>query len=237
MEIKNAVAIVTGANRGLGRHLAAQLLERGAAKVYAGARKSSSVDLPDVVPIEVDITDPHSMTRAAEAAPDATLLVNNAGVSTHTGLVTGDMGNIRLEMETAFFGSLGMIRAFAPVIAANGGGAVLNVLSVLSWVHYPKYGAYCASKAAEWAMTNVVRQELASSGIDVTALHVGYMDTDMSDYVPSSDKVDPTTVARLALDGIQERALEVLADDTSRKARAALCGDLSELYPGLPAPR
>ncbi|MFF2382228.1 SDR family oxidoreductase [Streptomyces sp. NPDC058108] len=235
MEIKNAVAIVTGANRGLGRHFCQQLLERGAAKVYAGARKASSVDLPGVVPVEVDISDPESVSRAAEAAPDVTLLVNNAGVSTHTELVTGDMANIRLEMETAFFGTLGMIRSFAPVISGNGGGAVLNMLSVLSWVHYPKYGAYCAAKAAEWAMTDVVRQELAPSGIDVTAVHVGYMDTDMADYVPASDKVAPTVVARLALDGIEERALEVLADDNSRRTRAALSGDLSQLYPGLPA--
>ncbi|MEV7323839.1 SDR family oxidoreductase [Streptomyces sp. NPDC093970] len=237
MEIKNSVAIVTGANRGLGRIFSQQLLERGAAKVYAGARNPSSVDLPGVVPIGVDVTDPDSVRQAAEEASDVTLLVNNAGVSTHTELVTGDMANIRLEMETAFFGALSMIRAFAPKMTANGGGSVLNVLSVLSWVHYPKYGAYCASKAAAWAMTDVVRQELAPAGIDVTALHVGYMDTDMADYVPDSDKVDPHEVARLALDGVEERALEVLADDNSRRTRAALSGDLTQLYPGLPAPR
>ncbi|MFD3453274.1 SDR family oxidoreductase [Streptomyces sp. NPDC058691] len=235
MDIRNAVAVVSGANRGLGRHFAAQLLERGAAKVYAGARNPSSVDLPGVVPLELDITDPASVARAAEAAPDATLLINNAGVSLHAGLIAGDMADIRLEMETHFFGSLDMTRAFAPVITGNGGGAVLNVLSVLSWVHYPNYGGYSAAKAAEWAMTNVTRQELAPSGIDVTALHVGYMDTDMADYVPESDKVDPVKVAGLALDGIQARALEVIADDKSRAARAALSGDLANLYPGLPA--
>ncbi|MFF3562522.1 SDR family oxidoreductase [Streptomyces sp. NPDC002574] len=237
MDIKNAVAVVTGANRGLGRHLAAQLLERGAAKVYAAARKPSSVDLPGVVPLEMDITDVFSVERAAEAAPDATLLINNAGISTHVGLVAGDISDIRLEMETHFFGSLNVTRAFAPVITANGGGAVLNILSVLSWAHFPNYGGYSAAKAAELAMTNVTRQELAPSGIDVTALHVGYMDTDMADYVPGSDKIDPARVAGLALDGIQSRALEVVVDEKSRAVRAALSGDLSNLYPGLPAER
>ncbi|MGW3243750.1 SDR family oxidoreductase [Streptomyces sp. NPDC001070] len=236
MDIKNSVAVVTGANRGLGRHLAAQLLERGAAKVYAGARDPGSVDLPGAVPLQLDITDPESVARAARTASDATLLINNAGVSTHTGLTDGDMADIRLEMETHYFGSLGVTRAFAPVLAANGGGAVLNILSVLSWAHFPGYGAYSAAKAAEWAMTNVVRQELAPSGIDVTALHVGYMNTDMADYVDPSDKVDPAWVAGLALDGIEQRALEVVADDRSRNVRAALSGGLDLLYPGLPAP-
>jgi NAD(P)-dependent dehydrogenase (short-subunit alcohol dehydrogenase family) len=234
VKIQNSVALVTGANRGLGRHLAAQLLQRGATKVYAGARNPVSVDLPGVVPLQLDITDPASVAKAADVASDVTLLINNAGVSTHAGLANGDIADIRLEMETHFFGSLEVSRAFAPVLTSNGGGAVLNVLSVLSWAHYPGYGGYSAAKAAEWAMTNVLRQELASSGIDVTALHVGYMDTDMADYVDKSDKVDPAWVAGLALDGIESRALEVVADDKSRNVRAALSGGLDQLYPGLP---
>ncbi|WP_066363574.1 SDR family oxidoreductase [Herbidospora mongoliensis] len=237
MDIQNAVALVTGANRGLGRHLAAELLKRGAKKVYAGARRPDSVDLPGAVPLQLDITDPASVAQAAKSAPDVTLLINNAGVSTHVGLIDGDLADIRLEMETHYFGSLGVTRAFAPVLTANGGGAILNVLSVLSWVHYPSYGGYGAAKAAELAMTNVIRQELAPAGIDVTALHVGYMDTDMADYVDSANKVDPAWVAGLALDGVAARALEVVADDTSRGARAALSGPLDQLYPGLPAAR
>ncbi|MEU4097060.1 SDR family oxidoreductase [Streptomyces sp. NPDC026673] len=236
MDIKNSVAVVTGANRGLGRQLATQLLDRGAAKVYAGVRDPASLDLPGAVPLQLDITDPASIARAARTAPDATLLINNAGVSTHAGLTDGDMADIRLEMETHFFGSLGVTRAFAPVLAANGGGAILNVLSVLSWVHRPGYGGYSAAKAAEWAMTNVVRQELAPSGIDVTALHVGYMDTDMAGYVAPSDKVDPAWVAGLALDGIEQRAPEVVVDDLSRNVKAALSAGFDLLYPGLPAP-
>ncbi|MFD1935472.1 MULTISPECIES: SDR family oxidoreductase [Nonomuraea] len=234
MDIQNAVALVTGANRGLGRHLAAELLGRGARKVYAAARRPSTVDLPGVVPLQLDITDPASVANAAAVASDTTLLINNAGVSTNAGLIHGDIADIRLEMETNFFGSLGVTRAFAPVITANGGGAVLNILSVLSWAHYPRHGGYSAAKAAEWGMTNVIRQELAPAGIDVTALHVGYMDTDMAEHADRSEKVDPAWVAGLALDGVQTRALEVIADDRSRAVKAALSGGLDRLYPALP---
>lgn len=234
MEIQNSVALVTGANRGLGRHLAQQLLDRGAAKVYAAVRNTDSVDLPGVVPVRLDLTDPESVTKAAELAADTTLLINNAGISTGVGLIDGDLAKIELEMRTHYFGTLGVTRAFAPVIAGNGGGAVLNVLSVLSWVHMPRVGGYSAAKAAALAMTNVVRAELAPSRIDVIALHVGYMDTDMAAHVDPSAKIDPALVAGLALDGIEKRALEVVADDTSRNVRAALSGELDQLYPGLP---
>jgi NAD(P)-dependent dehydrogenase (short-subunit alcohol dehydrogenase family) len=236
MDIKNSIALVTGANRGLGRHLAAELLDRGAAKVYAAARNPSTVDLPGVVPIRLDITDPASVAEAAAAAADVTLLVNNAGISTHARLSDGDLDDIRREMETHYFGTLGVTRAFAPKLTANGGGAILNVLSVLSWAHFPDYGGYSAAKAAEWALTNVIRQELAPSGIDVTALHVGYMDTDMADYVGASNKVDPATVAATALDAVQARIPEVIADDVSRRTKSALSGGLELLYPHLLAP-
>jgi NAD(P)-dependent dehydrogenase (short-subunit alcohol dehydrogenase family) len=230
MDIENSVALVTGGNRGLGRQFAAQLLERGA-KVYVGVRNPASVDLPGAIPVRLDITDPASIAEAATVAADTTLLVNNAGISTHVGLVDGDIADIRREMGTHFFGTLDVTRAFAPVLTANGGGAVLNVLSVLSWVHRPGYGGYSAAKAAEWAMTNVVRQELAPAGIRVTALHVGYMDTDMAGYVPDSDKVDPAWVAGLALDAVRSGEAEVVVDDISRTVRAALSGGLETLYP------
>jgi NAD(P)-dependent dehydrogenase (short-subunit alcohol dehydrogenase family) len=236
VELKNSIALVTGANRGLGRHFAAQLLDRGAAKVYAAARNPSAVDLPGVVPIRLDITDPASVAEAVAAAPDVTLLVNNAGISTHARLSDGDLDDIKWEMETHYFGTLEVTRAFAPKLAANGGGAILNVLSMLSWAHYPDYGGYSAAKAAEWALTNVVRQELAPAGIDVTALHVGYMDTDMAGYVDAANKVDPVTVAATALDGVQARLPEVLADAVARRTKAALSGELALLYPHLLTP-
>jgi NAD(P)-dependent dehydrogenase (short-subunit alcohol dehydrogenase family) len=232
MDITNSIALVTGANRGLGRHLAAGLLARGARKVYAAARNPESVDLPGATPLQLDVTDPESIAAAAAAAPDVTLLVNNAGSATGAALLEGDPADIRLEMETHYFGTLAVTRAFAPVITANGGGAVLNVLSVLSWFHPARSGAYNAAKAAAWALTDAVRLELAPKGITTTALHVGYMDTDMVAHL-DVPKSDPAAIAALALDGVADGALEVVADDVSRSVRAGLSADLTALYPQL----
>jgi NAD(P)-dependent dehydrogenase (short-subunit alcohol dehydrogenase family) len=221
MELKNTVAVVTGANRGLGRHLAAQLVERGA-KVYAAARRPETVDLPGVTPLRLDVTDEESVRAAARIASDVTLLVNNAGISTATPLVAGGLDAVRLEMETNFFGPLTVTRAFAPVIEGNGGGAVLNVLSALSWLHPAGLGSYAAAKAAAWALTNATREELAPRGISVSALHVGYMDTDMAAGVPAHQKVSPADVAAQALLGIEAGLPEILADETSRYVRQSL---------------
>ena len=222
MQLRNSIAVVTGANRGLGRHFAAQLLERGAAKVYAAARNPDSVDLPGATPLRLDVTDPEAIAHAAAVATDATLLINNAGIWTRAGLMDGEADLIRLEMETHYFGALGMTRAFAPILTANGGGAILNVLSVLSWLHVPDYGAYSVAKTAAWAMTNVIRQELAPNGIQVAALHVGYMDTDMAGYVAPEDKIDPARVAAAALGGIEAGVTEILADDWTRNVKKGL---------------
>jgi NAD(P)-dependent dehydrogenase (short-subunit alcohol dehydrogenase family) len=221
MDLSNSVAVVTGANRGLGRHIAAQLLERGA-KVYAGARRPESVDLPGAIPLEIDVTDPASVERAAAVAADATLLINNAGSSTGAGLLDGELDAIRLEMETHYFGTLFVTRAFAPVIGRNGGGAILNVLSVLSWVHPAASGAYTAAKTAEWALTDSIRAELTPKGIAVSALHVGYMDTDMAAHVPAGQKTAPELIAAQALDGIAAGHPEILADDASRHVKSTL---------------
>ncbi|WP_405928832.1 SDR family oxidoreductase [Streptomyces griseus] len=223
MELKNTVAVVTGANRGLGRHLAAQLVERGA-KVYAAARRPETVDLPGVTPLRLDVTDQESIQEAARIASDATLLINNAGVSTGATLVGGDLGEVRREMETNFFGPLLTTRAFAPVIEGNGGGGVLNVLSALSWFHPAGLGSYAATKAAAWALSDATREELAPRGIVVSALHVGYMDTDMAAAVPADQKADPVEVAAHALRAIEEGLPEVLADETSRLVKASLSG-------------
>ncbi|WP_433293424.1 SDR family oxidoreductase [Actinoplanes sp. CA-030573] len=221
MDLTNSVALVTGANRGLGRHFAAQLLERGA-KVYAAARDPETVDLPGAIPLRLDITDADAVEHAAKIAADVTLLINNAGTSTGQPLIGGDPGLIRLEMETHYFGTLAVTRAFAPVIEANGGGAILNVLSVLSWWHPAGVGAYSGAKAAAWALSNAVRDELAPRGITVSALHVGYMDTDMAAHVPADQKTDPAIVAALALDGVAAGVPEILADDVTRGVKAGL---------------
>jgi NAD(P)-dependent dehydrogenase (short-subunit alcohol dehydrogenase family) len=215
------VALVTGANRGLGRRFATELVARGAT-VYATARRPETIDIAGVVPITLDITDPESVRRAAEIAADVNVLVNNAGVSTQSNLLSGSMDDIRLEMETHYFGTLQMIRAFVPVIEGNGGGAILDVLSVLSWVHAAQFGAYSAAKAAGWAMTDAVREELAPRGIHVSALHVGFMDTDMAEFVPADQKLDPAVVAARALDGLFAGDPEILADELTRTVRSQL---------------
>ncbi|WP_410594465.1 SDR family oxidoreductase [Amycolatopsis sp. lyj-23] len=232
MDITGAVALVTGANRGLGRRFAAALLERGAAKVYAAARNPESIDLPGVVPLRLDVTDPESIRAAARTAGDVTLLVNNAGSSTGASLLGGSLEDIRLEMDTHYFGTLAVTREFAPVLERNGGGAVLNVLSVLSWFTAPQVAAYSAAKSAAWSLTNALRLELAPQKTQVTALHVGYMDTDMAKDV-DGPKIDPAIVAGLALDGVEQGRFEVLADDVSRNVRAGLSGDVTGLYPAL----
>jgi NAD(P)-dependent dehydrogenase (short-subunit alcohol dehydrogenase family) len=231
MDISASTVLVTGANRGFGRALAAELLGRGAT-VYAAARNPDRVDLPGAKPIQLDITDPASVAAAVEATGDVTVLINNAGSATGADLLTSDLDDVRLEMDTHYFGTLSMVRAFAPQIAANGGGAILNVLSGLSWVSFPEVGAYCAAKSAAWSLTNALRVQLAGQGIRVAGLHVGYMDTDMTAQVTSA-KSDPADIARIAVDGLAAGAYEILADNASRQAQAALAGGVAALYPQL----
>ncbi|MGV9346290.1 SDR family oxidoreductase [Streptomyces spiralis] len=231
MDISTATALVTGANRGLGRALAQELVARGAT-VYGAARRPDQIDLPGVKAIRIDVTDPASVAAAAEEVRDITVLINNAGSSTGADLLTGSWDDVRLEMETHYLGTLGMIRAFAPVIESQGGGAILNILSVLSWVTFPAVGAYSAAKSAQWSLTNEVRQQLAPRGITVSGLHVGYMDTDMARHV-TEPKTDPADVARAAVDGIAAGAPEIVVDDLSRRVQAGLSGGVAALYPQL----
>src|SRR5208282_5639156 len=222
-------ALVTGANRGLGRHLAAQLRDRGAV-VYAAARNPATVDVPGVTPLALDVTDPASVAAAAAATSGVAILINNAGSSTGASLLTGDLADVRLEMDTHFFGTLAVTRAFAPQLAAHEHSAVLNVLSVLSWLSFPDSGAYCAAKSAEWSLTNALRQELALQGTRVSSLHVGYMDTDMTRSI-DAPKADPGAIARLALDGIGAGDAEIIADEISKQVLAGLSAGVAGLYP------
>jgi NAD(P)-dependent dehydrogenase (short-subunit alcohol dehydrogenase family) len=222
MNIEGSTALVTGANRGLGRHFAQQLLERGAAKVYATARDPRTIALDGVVPLALDITRPESVAAAAAAAPDVTLLINNAGVSTGADLITGDLDRIRLDLDTNLYGTLAMVRAFAPGL---GGGAILNVLSRLSWMSFVGSNAYAVSKAAAWSLTNGIRLELAEQGTLVTGLFLSATDTDMT-AAWDIPKNDPADVVRQGLDGIQSGALEVIADADTAETKAALSADL-----------
>jgi len=213
IDLSTSTVLVTGANRGFGRHLAEQLVARGAT-VYAAARKPESVDVPGAIPIQLDVTDPASVAAAAKLAKDVTVLINNAGISTGASLLTGEVSEIRREFDTHLFGTLDVTRAFVPVIESNGGGAVLNVLSALSWITFPSVGGYSAAKAAEWSMTNALRTELAPKNINVTGLHVGYMDTDLTEGV-DAPKSDPAVIAALTLDALGAGEPEIIADDTS----------------------
>jgi NAD(P)-dependent dehydrogenase (short-subunit alcohol dehydrogenase family) len=239
MDITDQVALVTGANRGIGRRFVDEFLARGARKVYATARRTDSPEARELAALDrvevlaLDITDPESVAAAAAIATDVTVLVDNAGISTGTPLVTGDLADIHREMDTHFWGTLHVIRAFAPVLAQNGGGAVVNVLSALSWFSYPGNGAYAAAKAAEWNMTNAVRQDLAGQGTLVQGVHLGAADTDiMSGY--DGPMIDPAVVPRASLDGLVAGAIEVVVDDWSAMVKAALAEDPAVFYAQVP---
>jgi NAD(P)-dependent dehydrogenase (short-subunit alcohol dehydrogenase family) len=231
MKISEQVAFVTGANRGFGRHLALELLSRGA-KVYAGARNPESIDIPGVIPIKLDITNPQEIAAAAMVAKDVTLLINNAGSSTGASLIDGELDKIHLEFNTHFFGTLSMVRTFAPILAKNGGGSILNILSALSWVSSGTIGAYTAAKAAEWALTNDLRLNLYHQNVRVAGLHVGFMETDLTSSL-EVPKSNPEDIAKIAIDGLESDSFEIIADDVSRKIQRNLAGGVSAIYPHL----
>lgn len=221
MDIAGSVALVTGSNRGIGRRFAVQLLERGAAKVYATARRPELVDIPGVEVLPLDITDDASITAAAAAASDVTLLVNNAGIATTGSLVSDPLDDVRREMDTHFWGNLAMVRAFAPVIEHNGGGAIVNVLSVASWINRPLLGIYGATKSAAWGLTNSLRHELRGQGTQVLALHMGFVDTDLTRGI-DAPKSTPQSIVERALDALESGAEEVLADEMTQQVKRGL---------------
>lgn len=231
MQIDQSIAVVTGANRGIGAELVRQLLQRGATKVYAGARDVSTIALDDprVVPVALDVTNPEQIAAVAALATDATLVVSNAGISSGIPLVTGDLDDVRRELETNAYGPLRMARAFAPTLAAAGGGAVLNVLSASSWVAFPGATTYGVSKAAAWAITDGLRVELAAQGTQVVGLHMGLVDTDMARDIPG-DRIPVAQLVAGALDGLERGDVEVLADEPARIAKASLALDPAERY-------
>ena len=233
MNIEGSVALVTGANRGLGSAFAQALLDAGAAKVYGAARDPGSIARPGVIPLRLDVTNPADIAQAVRDAGDVTLLVNNAGISTGSSALGPDAVELaRLEMETNFFGPLQVSRAFAPVLAANGGGGIVNVLSVLSWLTFPAAAMYAASKAASWSLTNALRLELHEQGTLVVGVHCGFLDTDMAAAI-EAPKTDPAEVARAVLAAVEADAHEVLADDTSTFVRSRLSDGVDALYPSV----
>jgi NAD(P)-dependent dehydrogenase (short-subunit alcohol dehydrogenase family) len=234
MEMKNQIALVTGANRGIGRRFVEELLERGASKIYAASRTPQDHVMAGVVPLQLDVTDDASVARATAAAGDVTLLVNNAGVAHLTSFVSGDVDAARSEMEVNYWGVLRMVRAFAPILGRNGGGGILNVLSQSGIRAFGFADTYGAAKAAAWQLTNGVRLELAGQGTQVTGLAMALVDTDMSAWAREQggwSLASPADVVRQALDGVEAGAFEVLADDVTRQWRMRLGEPAESLYP------
>jgi len=227
MNIRDSVAFVTGANRGIGLAFAQALLAGGARKVYAAARQPERITLATsgftrVESVRLDVTNPEDVAAAARQCTDVNLLINNAGIALWTGfLAPGSVEAARSEMETNYYGPLLLSRAFAPVLAKNGGGAIVNVLSVLSWVAVPSAGTYGASKAAAWALTNWLRTALRGQGTQVVGVHAGPVDTDMASRL-TLPKVTPIDVVRQALRAVEAGRDEVLADDMTRQVKAGL---------------
>jgi NAD(P)-dependent dehydrogenase (short-subunit alcohol dehydrogenase family) len=232
MQLEGSVALVTGANRGLGRAYARALLDAGAAKVYGGARDPSAITDPDVVPVQLDVTDHQRVAQVAAELGDVTIVINNAGVGNGAAAMGGDddLADHRAEFEVNYFGLLAVSRAFAPVLARNGGGALVNMLSALSFVAYPQHGNYSATKSAAWALTNALRTQLRAQGTQVVGVHAGYIDTDMAAGI-DSPKVSPEEVAQRTVEAIAAGAEEVLADDVSQAVKAALPNDQDTIYP------
>ncbi len=231
MKIDNAVALVTGANRGIGLAFARELLARGASKVYAAAREPSSITLPGVEPLRLDVTKPDEVAAAAASAGDVTLLVNNAGIADVGGFLAADSEELaRRQFETNFFGMLRMSKAFAPALAANGGGAILNVLSIVSWINGGQLAAYAASKSAAWSLTNALRHELATQKTQVLALHMGFVDTDLVRAM-EVDKTSPELIVRRALNGLESGLDEVLADEITMRVKLGLSAEAASYLP------
>ncbi|MET9632368.1 SDR family oxidoreductase [Lentzea sp. NPDC006480] len=216
MDFSTATVLVTGANRGLGRTFAQELVKRGA-KVYAGARNPASVVDEGVIPVQLDVTDDASVAAAAKELGDVSIVINNAGV-----LVAGeDVDSIKAEFEVNFFGLVRMTDAFAPILKANGGGTLVNVLSILSFIGRPDWRGYAASKAAGWSLTKSTRQALRGQGTHVIAVHAGFIDTDLA-AGEAGPKLAPEDVVSQVLQAIQNGDDEVLADERTRSVKAAL---------------
>ena len=222
MKIENSVVLVTGANRGIGLAFARELLARGARKVYAAARDPATVTLPGVQALQLDVTQPDQLAAAAQVAADVNLVINNAGIAQPGGFLAQDSEAVaRRIFETNFFGVLGVSKAFAPVLKANGGGALLNVLSVASWVNGGELAAYSASKSAAWSLTNALRHELAGQKTQVLGLHMAYVDTDLTRGF-EVEKSSAEVIVQRALDGLEAGADEVLADVLTQQIRHGL---------------
>lgn len=218
MEIKGSTALVTGANRGLGKAFAEALLNAGAGKVYAGARDPSSIKDSRLTPVKLDTTSREDIAAAVEACADVQILINNAGAMLSKTVLADDAVDImRREMDVNVFGVLDMANAFAPVLKRNGGGALVNMLSVVSWYVYPFNSTYCATKHAALAVTDGLRYQLKSQGTQVIGVYAGFIDTDMGGALTKGEMTSPKQVAERTMEGIRNGLDHVRSDDASEE--------------------
>jgi NAD(P)-dependent dehydrogenase (short-subunit alcohol dehydrogenase family) len=223
MKIRGSIALVTGANRGLGLAFVRALQAAGAHKIYAAARRPEQLEgVPGIVPVRLDVTRADDVAQAVRSCADVDLVINNAGIFAAGSLLAADGAQaLRDQLDTNLLGTLAVSTAFAPVLRANGGGALVNVLSALSWAVLPGTASYSASKAAGWALTNGLRGELRPQGTLVVGVHAAFIDTDMAKNV-QAPKIRPEDVVAQVLAAVEEGREEVLADETTRSVKREL---------------
>jgi NAD(P)-dependent dehydrogenase (short-subunit alcohol dehydrogenase family) len=222
MKLANANVLITGANRGIGLAFAKGALARGARKVYAGARNPDFITLPGVIPLKLDVNSPADIAAAVQSAGDTTLVINNAGIAITGSFTAADAEEVlRRHFETNVLGVLRVSQAFAPVLARNGGGALLNVASIASFISGSLLANYAVSKSAVWSLSNGLRHDLRAQGTQVATLHMAFVDTDLTHGI-DMPKSSPEEIVARALDGIEAGAEEILADELTRQVKAGL---------------
>jgi NAD(P)-dependent dehydrogenase (short-subunit alcohol dehydrogenase family) len=237
MKIEGSVVLVTGANRGIGAEYVRQLLDRGASKVYASARNIESVTNDKAVAISLDVTSASDIAAAVKACSDVTMLINNAGILRETSVMADNaIENAKAEFETNVWGPLNLSKSFAPILAANGGGAIVNVLSLVAWMSVKEVGTYAMSKSAAWSLTNSLRLELAEQGTLVVAVHPAFVDTDMAAKVVMP-KTSTFQVVERTLDAVEACLPEVIADDMTMFVKNNLSNHIEAFYPHIKSPR
>jgi NAD(P)-dependent dehydrogenase (short-subunit alcohol dehydrogenase family) len=229
--VRNAVVLVTGGQRGLGAALVDEVLGRGARKVYVTARAPKPESREAVVTQALEVRSSEAISDMAQIATDVDIVINNAGTLVPEPLLTGDFDGVAEMFDVNVYGPLRIAKAFAPTLAANGGGAIVNMHSALSWLSGG--GAYGASKAAMWSLSNSLRDELKSQNTQVLGVHAAFLDTDMAAGLPVP-KTSPEVAAARIIDALEAGAAEVLVDDASVAAKAALSGPVENLTVNLP---
>ena len=236
MRIKDAVVLVTGANRGIGLRFVEEARRRGAKKVYAGIRNPAAGQVHGAISVPLDVTSDADVNAVAALATDVTLVINNAGIGEPGKFLDADaMERTQRYMDTNFYGILRVSSAFAPVLKANGGGGLINVLSVASWVSAPMLSVYAASKAAAWGLTNAMRRELAEQNTQLTALHMGFVDTDLTHFIDNVPKATPLAIVEATFDAFERGEEEVCADERSKMVKDGLSKVPAIYITGAPA--